>query len=255
MATFPPPGEILVVSPHLDDAALSCDVLLARDEPTDVLTVFAGTPDPPRRGFWDATCGFRDSAESMRVRKREEQAALAGDARRLLFLDLLDGQYVEGSRGAVDADPIVQAVANWVEVARAGTVALPAGAGSAPSPWHRITALFGRSGGPEPHADHLFVRDVVLRSVRPQRAVILYEELPYSWGGRADRAASRAATANGYGVTPVEAAVDPARKAARISAYASQIPHLSPPSRRLDDPRVLPPVERYWRLEAAERRG
>src|SRR5436305_1067911 len=55
---------LLLVSPHPDDAALSCAALLARVEPIDVLTVFAGSPDPPSQGSWDRVTGFVDSTES-----------------------------------------------------------------------------------------------------------------------------------------------------------------------------------------------
>ena len=45
-------GRLLILSPHLDDAALSCAALIERDRAADVLTVFDGEPDPPRAGAW-----------------------------------------------------------------------------------------------------------------------------------------------------------------------------------------------------------
>ena len=45
-----------------------------------------------------------------------------------------------------------------------------------------------------------------------------------------------------------EVPVDRERKAERLAAYSTQIPHLSPPEGRLDSPKVLPPTERYWLL-------
>ena len=43
-----PAGPLLLVSPHLDDAALSCAALLERDEPITVLDVFTLVHEPDR---------------------------------------------------------------------------------------------------------------------------------------------------------------------------------------------------------------
>src|SRR5262249_41968225 len=96
VTTFPPGGPLLLVSPHMDHAALSCHALLDREEPVDVLTVFAGRPDPPRQGDWDRACGFRDSSEATAARLEEERRALSGTAHRLSLLTLLESQHVEG---------------------------------------------------------------------------------------------------------------------------------------------------------------
>ncbi|HKH30912.1 MAG TPA: hypothetical protein VKA45_07660 [Gaiellaceae bacterium] len=45
-----PAGALLLVSPHLDDVVLSCTALVERAEPIDIVTLFAGAPDPPRQG-------------------------------------------------------------------------------------------------------------------------------------------------------------------------------------------------------------
>jgi hypothetical protein len=50
---------MLVVSPHLDDAVLSCGRWLAAHPGTLVVTVFAGVPSNGNRlTDWDARCGF-----------------------------------------------------------------------------------------------------------------------------------------------------------------------------------------------------
>jgi hypothetical protein len=82
----------------------------------------------------------------------------------------------------------------------------------------------------------------------PNAEAILYEELPYLWGGRGDRTARRAAAAVGLCVDPFELSIDPVAKARRLRAYSSQIPQLTWRGRRLDDPASLPSRERYWRL-------
>lgn len=235
-----PSAPVLVVSPHFDDAAFSCAALLSRDEPTDVLTVFTRAPNPPRRGWWDEKCGFRDSSEAVAVRRREEHAALAGDARRLDVADLVERQYLDGARDPEDERRLTTAVSNWLAAEERGAVALPVGAGWRPRwlPGRVLERLVARRG-PFPHEEHLWVRDTVLRALPANIPLLLYEELPYLWAGRGR-----------WKARSVDVNVDRERKARRIAAYATQVPHMSPPGRRLDDPEALPPSERYWVLTA-----
>lgn len=246
---LPPRGPLLVVSPHFDDAALSCAAVLDRGEPVDVLTVCAGAPEPPRRGWWDERCGFATSAESVPARRREEERALGPDNHRLILLDLLERQHFEGPRAESDGERIVRAVRDWLAEAGAGTVVLPAGAGWTPR-WlpPRLAQKLREPQGPEPHDDHVFTRDALLRAELGEFPLVLYEELPYLWGGSAERAARRAALAHGYRIQVEVVPVDRERKAARLASYTSQIAHLSPPAGRLDSPSTLPATERYWQL-------
>jgi hypothetical protein len=236
---------MLVVSPHLDDAILSCAALVGRAEPIDVLTVFAGEPQPPRRGWWDEETGFSDSAESVPARLAEDRAAFAGTPHRLSYLGLLENQYLDGPRGEEDAATIRAAVDRWCAAHPGGTVAIPAGAGGRGGRLGRVLELVGAAGDPRPHGDHLYVRDAL---VGVDAALLLYEEVPYLFGGRADREVRRIARALRRRAMERVEPIDRAAKARRIAAYASQIPHLSPGEGRLDDPAILPPVERYWLL-------
>jgi hypothetical protein len=208
-----------------------------------------GEPDPPRRGWWDAACGFASSAESLTARRLEDEAALRPGGHRLRWLDLCEGQYLDGPRPAEEAGPITTAVRDWIGANPAGLVALPAGAGWAPR-WlpRRVARRLREPRGPEPNADHAFVRDAVLGAVDGAR-FLLYEEFPYVWGGSGARPARQAAEAAGYRVRAQEDPVDRTLKARRIGAYASQVAHLWPHVGRLDSPELLPKSERYWLLE------
>src|SRR3954463_6689544 len=99
----------IVVSPHLDDAVLSCWHVLESGDAT-VVTVFAGVPEPGTRGWWDRLTGSDDSAARVRERLREDDAALALAGSTAARLDLLDEQY--RSNGAVPA--IAEALAGHV---------------------------------------------------------------------------------------------------------------------------------------------
>jgi LmbE family N-acetylglucosaminyl deacetylase len=246
-----PEGPLLVVSPHLDDAALSCAALLARTDPADVLTVFAGEPDPPQQGPWDRECGFASSAESVPTRRAEEESAFAGTPHRLAFMELLEGQYVDWCHAQEEADAIADAIRGWAAANAGGTVAMPAGAGRRLG---RVRAALvrrlGTNLGPDFHPDHLFVRDVALGVLTelPDVRPILYEELPYVLGGSAAGEARRAASSRGWRAVELVVDVDRTAKAARICAYRTQVPFLTLDGTRLDVAANLPAHERYWLL-------
>jgi LmbE family N-acetylglucosaminyl deacetylase len=244
-------SPMLVLSPHFDDAALSCAALIAREKPVDVLTVFAGEPDPPRQGEWDRLTGFSDSTESNRARRAEENAAFAGSPHRLAFLDLVELDYLAGPRVPDDAKTIATAASRWLEEYADGVVAVPAGAGQIAGP---ITRLRRRLGVQIPlrHLDHIFVRDAALDAVpfHSGAEAVLYEEFPYLWGRPADAEVRLVARTRGLSVEQIVAPIDPRAKASRISVYASQVPYLSVQGKRVDLPETLPEEERYWVLRS-----
>lgn len=252
-------APLLVVSPHLDDAALSCAALLGREQPADVLTVFAGDPDPPRQGSWDRTTGFANSADSMPARRAEERAAFAGSRHRLHLLDLLEGQHLPGPRPAADGERIAAAVMRWYDRTGSGVVALPAGAGLTPGRLRaRLRRIAGARSWPTQHPDHLFTRDAALGVLVPLVDVqlVLYEEFPYSCAKGAADVASRLARRHGFAADCIAVRVDRDAKAARIGIYATQVRHLGVDGRRIDRAEDLPSEERYWvltRQEAASR--
>src|SRR5712691_6246180 len=117
-------GSVVVVSPHLDDAVLSCWHVLVRARGTIVVTALAGAPPtgvPP--ALWDAATGASDSRVRVAERRAEDDAALALAGCTPVHLDCLDGQYEPGPHD------IAAALAPHVE--RADVVYCPAGVG-----WH-----------------------------------------------------------------------------------------------------------------------
>jgi hypothetical protein len=242
-------APILLLAPHFDDAALSCSALLDGGRPIDIVTVFAGGPEPPVTAYWDELSGFADSAKALEARRAEDAAALAGRGHRLVYLPLLEAQY-GGERGAEQRAEIAAAVTSWAAEHPAGLVALPAGAGwRAPRAIRPLLRRLGRGRVP-PHPDHLFVRDAGLGSLGGATwTPLLYEEQPYDRSGRAAGEASQLAASVGRRAVEIVLEVDPVAKARRVAHYASQVPLISPPEGRLDDPSVLAATERYWLLE------
>jgi hypothetical protein len=95
----------VILSPHFDDAVLSCWHLVEGGRAT-VATVFSGVPEPGTEGWWDRLTGATDSVQRMHERRAENAEALALGGADGLTLDLLDEQYrsdghVQGLEGAL----------------------------------------------------------------------------------------------------------------------------------------------------------
>ncbi|RZI80869.1 MAG: hypothetical protein EOO67_19075, partial [Microbacterium sp.] len=145
----------VILSPHLDDAVLSCWHLLRGPHEVQVVTVFAGTP-PPGSGtsWWDQLTGAEDSVTRMAERRAEDAEAFAIAGRTSVHLDFLDGQY--GPTGQT----VEAIVARVHEVVDPGAeVYVPAALGD--------------------HADHEQVRSVGLALAAAGRTVHLYADHPH----------------------------------------------------------------------------
>lgn len=145
----------VVISPHLDDAVLSCWLPITRGTVSRVVTVFAGIPpDGLPTSPWDSLTGAVSSSARMRERRQEDRAALAPTACEVVHLDHLDSEYrqhtVDTSRLRRDLERATR---------DAGEVWLPAGIG-----WH---------------PDHITTRNVALLATGGRRQR-LYAELPYA---------------------------------------------------------------------------
>lgn len=143
---------VLVVSPHLDDAVLSCGQFMAGRPGCVIVTVFAGAPDPGVVTAYDRKCGFATSAEAVESRRGEDHQAAAMLNATVEHLQFLDSQYRDS-----DPDPAAISVAI-----------------------HQVAAITKPEFVIGPlglvHPDHQIVGDAV-RALRGP--VYLYEELPY----------------------------------------------------------------------------
>jgi hypothetical protein len=148
----------LLLSPHFDDAVLSCWSLLASDRRLTVVNLFAGIPAAGQPGGpWEALIGVQDSAERKRARMAEDARSLARAGRAPVNLALLDAQH----RGRTDSSPSPREIdrALTSEVQSASRVYVPAGIGS--------------------HPDHLLARRYGRMLLRAGMPVTLYADLPY----------------------------------------------------------------------------
>lgn len=237
--------DTVILSPHFDDAVLSCWHVLAAAGEVLVVNVFTGEPRAGTLGWWDRLAGATDSAVAVRMRLEEDSQALALAGRAAVNLPFLDGQYRRPDQAP---DEIVEALRG---VLVAGTrIYAPAGLG-------------------DHHRDHTAVRAAALALHAEGADVALYADLPHAtmlgwprWvlDGHslgADRAGARwAAELESTGI-PVERMVaaaqrlpaeDHAGKLAAVRAYRSQIAPLQEAfGSSLEDPQSLG-IEVEWRL-------
>jgi LmbE family N-acetylglucosaminyl deacetylase len=145
-----------ILSPHFDDAVLSCWQLLVSPADVTVVNVFtaeppAGTPPP----WWDRATGATDPVERMRERRGEDAAALALVGTLSVELGLLDDQY---RCVQLSLREVVERIT--FEVAPQAIIHAP--------------------GAFDGHPDHVLVRDAALELARAGRAVVLYADLPHA---------------------------------------------------------------------------
>ncbi len=233
---------IAILSPHLDDAVLSCWSLLTGEEDVFVLNVFTGAPAAGSGvRWWDRMTGAADSAVRMGERLEEDRAALALAGREALGLGLLEAQY----RDRNETPDLFGSISS----------ALPPGC-----------TVFAPAAMGE-HDDHALVRDVALALFRSGVAVTLYADLPHaivrgwpSWVAgaagipRVDtewELALRGAGLNGNATDARVHQLDAdslARKIEALRAYATQFPALDAMAfRPLLNPGTLP-YEVFWPL-------
>lgn len=128
-------AHLTVVSPHLDDAVLSCFALLRAAQAATVITVFAGVPPAGTEpALYDRLTGSTDPRRRMTARRREDRDALGCVGARPVHLGFLDNPY---RRTPPPTDQLVEAIAAAVP-RRTTVLAVPGGFGTHPD--HRLVA-------------------------------------------------------------------------------------------------------------------
>jgi LmbE family N-acetylglucosaminyl deacetylase len=238
----------VILSPHLDDAVLSCWHLLEESGEVAVVNVFAGVPERIRTpAWWDRLTGATDSRQRMRERIEEDRKALALAERTPVNLDFLDGQY----RGVNEqAEPLTARIRAPLQ--DGAHIYAPAGIGD--------------------HPDHGLVRAAALELHRAGFTVSLYADLPHAirhgWPawvtGTAPPSSSEPAAAlwdaalGGFGsaleaLKPIVHELDAevrARKLAAVRTYRTQLAGLAELAGRPLADRETLGYEVVWKLPA-----
>jgi LmbE family N-acetylglucosaminyl deacetylase len=222
----------LFVSPHLDDAALSCGGGITRlvraRVPVRVVTVFtANQPEGlplsflARRSHGSWGVGDRPFAP----RREEDAAGLESLGARGEYLGLLDAIYRRSTSGEeLYTDPLTQPAPEDIEQflpALRQALARPVEALSANA---RVFCPAGTGG----HVDHRLVRRAI-ESLVPADTIVYYDEYPYSARPGVSSDEPDEATGWPLSVLPLTAEEIESRISA-IRCYASQLRGLFPSS-------------------------
>jgi LmbE family N-acetylglucosaminyl deacetylase len=220
------PSSLLVISPHLDDAVLSCGQLLAARPASTVCTVFTSAPHAEMTTPWDRDSGFANASEAVRARKAEDLRALCKLGASAIHLPFYDAQY----QFPQTQQALIPVLIETFNLVRPDALVVPLG-------------LF--------HSDHTLVADACLASMSgfANTPVFAYEDVPYRkmTGILQNRLAlllQRGFMADPMDTTSLDNnARHRLRKQAALASYASQLRAFGPGGRTaLDSP------ERYWRV-------
>jgi LmbE family N-acetylglucosaminyl deacetylase len=233
---FEEPGELdrlLVISPHLDDAVVSCGALMLAHPGATVATLFAATPatytDPLNEH--DTDCGFAPGDDTMALRRDEDVRALAAVGAVPRWLALCQNSHVERADPIAEPAGAVDALASTIDELRPTCVVAPLGLSH---PDHQAC-----------HVSALAARDRV--DAMPW---LWYSDLPYAFIPRVLAARFRALHKIGITATPACPLVshDFAAKWRAFGEYATQVPVLERLWRLQE--RLERAGEQYWTLDA-----
>jgi LmbE family N-acetylglucosaminyl deacetylase len=207
---------LVVVSPHLDDAALSLGATLAEASRTGLelvnLTVFAGDPNstaPP--GNWDRKTGFSSAGAVARARRVEDAAACALLGMSPVWLPFPDYQYTS------DRSEVWPAIKPALE--RADMVLIP--------------------GFPLAHPDHRWLSELIRDHEDALPELGFYVEQPYAeweWFGQRRLPGDRGSEFTSRPVNWIRSrgsAQAWLRKQRACRAYKSQLGAMARPAERL----------------------
>jgi LmbE family N-acetylglucosaminyl deacetylase len=154
------PDDLVVVSPHLDDAVLSLGAAIARatraGRRVTVLTVFAGDPGSAKTaGGWDRRGGFETEGDAARARGLEDRSACGLLGAKPVWLPFSEADY----RNSFDEEGVLLGVRGEAQHAKALLV----------------------PGFPLTNPDHAWLADVLVRRRPYGVRVGLYAEQPYRY--------------------------------------------------------------------------
>jgi len=216
-----PGARIRVLSPHLDDAVLSCGGTLHRlrreGHPVEVITVFAGDPVFPLPPFAQTLhARWGGGEDPMAMRRAEDVAALAllgATPIHWAFPDVIYRRDAHGQPLCRDREDLFRPPhpdeAPWIERIRAALAALPWAEGD-------LLLVPMALGG---HVDHRLVRAAVEGAPLPGIRWGFYEDFPY-----AERAETPAGPPGGHPHCVALTEEDLRARAQAIQAYRSQWP-------------------------------
>lgn len=221
---------VVVFSPHLDDAVLSCGHFLHTHPSTTVVTVLAGAPDVHHDGYNSATTGDTYAPDAVNLRREEDRRAMEFLGVTPRWLELLDSDYAE-YRPSTDYREVIQGeLAVVLDEVAPKSVFAPLG-------------LI--------HPDHVAVSEACATLATEQSyAWYFYMDLPYGIGNRRSVVRRLASLRRRLKLVRLDSYEgEPGVKQQAMSLYQSQYePTRQNYPKGFDETTVG--TERYWRAQA-----
>lgn len=220
---------LLIISPHLDDAVLSCAQLINSHPGSTILTILAGHVPGAHSGWSAQTTGLSIAKEANLKRRQEDLAASFLLGARTVWEDIAAQEYGPSDEPHQRIIAIERAISTAVSAADSPeTVVVPLG----------LT-----------HPDHILVGDAALLGVLASRSyAYLYMDMPYGQARPLHTRGRLRHIGRQFDVGPrVSFAGDQQKKAESVAEYSSQVGALRKGfGRRFA--RVLTDPESYWRV-------
>jgi len=231
---FETPGELdrlVVISPHLDDAVISCGALLLAHPGATVITMFAASPSAYTVPLneWDTECGFVPGDDTMAVRRDEDGRALAAVGAAPVWLEFCQHSHEPRDDPTAVPPGALDALSEAVVRLDPSTIVAPLGLAH---PDHQSC-----------HATALAASDAV-----PSARRLWYSDLPYVYIPGVQAARFRMLHRAGLVATPACPSVssDADAKWRAFCEYGTQVAGLDAQWRLRD--RLTRGGERYWML-------
>jgi len=229
----------LVISPHLDDAVLSCGALLAylaTRHPVTVATVFTAAAPPPwslpaRRTL--RALGRVDAEDLFAQRRAEDRDVLAGIGAEAVNLGFRDALFRRGRRGPAYPTYRLDAARGRVASCDTGLAAEVSARVSELIRAREAAVVFAPLGVGR-HVDHLITRQAARELNQPSR-IVYYSDFPYSLKAEPEEDFVQRA-----GLVPYPWHVGRAENANRMAGYRTQFAGL------FRDGMVPTRPELYW---------
>jgi LmbE family N-acetylglucosaminyl deacetylase len=230
--------EVVIVSPHLDDAAFSTSGLLLSkvSHRCRVLTVFTQANAQSDPG-WAQAGGFADPVQEHAARRQEDHDAMTRAGVRFAHLGFGPGEFTS-KHAAQLARRIASQDGEATDPSSSERILclLPAGAGlsgrrgNSTYRWRRLT---GKHPGASAHPEHLAVRDGLLQHLIGHRCRVgFYNEFPYLWRDWTWRVQRQLRTLSARPVKRFTTPADRESKLRLMDVYASQVALAFGPNRQ-----------------------
>ena len=204
-----------ILSPHYDDAVLSAWHQIEGPN-TRVITVFGGSPENNKTGFWDKNSTQMNGADTIKLRQAENQDALKNTTTSALNLSFLEIQYaLFGKRNLIEIMDTIEEV-----VTKNAAIIAAAGLG-------RFLKF---------HMDHIDTRKVALGLLDRGHDVSFYADIPYMlpkndfdhWPEKISVEKAQRILGVPLTIEPYELSSEQKmRKQLAVQAFSSQIPSIN----------------------------